>query len=1082
MFSRKWRSCEIMPVRFVILILFNSFITGVLFAQPVELPYINGSLAAIDSTRGLNVSVIIIHQPSGTKYATIAETPGYFNFKNLRTGGPYLLICSATGYETDSLAFDELKIGDHFSFEIVLKPRYGHLEELIVQSKTINKYQLENSAQRFIIGKDMVQNIPISGRTVNDLLKLHPFYGAGSFIGKNPRFNSFTIDGSLLVSFGLNNTIIPGNAADTDPLSMDAIDQFEISLAPVEITQYGFSGAALNVTSKKGENKPGAGIYYYLLNGSFNKKRLLQEGSKQQYVYGVFAGGPIRKDKLFYYLNYELKRNSYPATVFETLNAGNASSGFVTRVQQKDMDSLSAFLRRYYNYSAGGYEDYTHHSYSHKLSFQLDWNIKEKHKLDIKFITLAAEIERLLGNSEIFGIGNRNNNLYSLNYENSNYTRINNAFSTKLEYNYKISAVASNQFFFNYSFFNDSRRSTGNVVPLVDILQDGLNYISFGTDPFAPENKVTNKIIQVQNNFSLQRGKHLLTGGFNFERITARNAFLPGWNGAFVFNSLQEFYNSFPAGTSTPMGMSNGNDLPSGYKRMVSLLPGIKTPAVNPSYQNLSLYAEDKFHISKKFLFSFSLRADRISHPGKPYFNQQVETFEFQDVLGNIVKLNTSTLPEPGIRLSPRIGMSADLINNRLNITFSSGLYLGRLPMVLLSEQFRNNGLLFNTIELTKNQIPFFDYSLNAYNNLQTVQPSIDVVSFSPEFKYPQAWRSVFGLNERLGRHGTISLNILYSKDIHAIRFYNVNIDNTRSGTGANGREYLLEPAINAPYIHNAYYVSNYSSGYQFFINMYYKYLIKNNFLLAASYTYGNSKDISTITGTEPQSDFNNLAVAGNPNKAGLAHSAYDTRHRVYALLNWRIPFPGKKEQQLNIGFFAEAVQSGRYSYVYSGKGDVNGDGIYGNDLIFVPAAKDQINLVAYADNNTGNIVSEDEQWQALDKFIANDPYLKHRRGQFAERNGAILPFNFSNDVRFSYSVDIGKKLNTLISLDIFNVLNLLNASWNLGKTIFVYQPVEALSRDSFAVYPTRIMKTFTQNSSSVNGWQLQLGFRLTWK
>ncbi len=1049
------------------------------YTQQSGLPYISGKISVHDSASHVIVSVILTHQPSGTRYATLAETPGYFHFNNLRLGGPYILVCSAAGYEADTVSFQDMKTGNSHFFEILLSPRFKQMEELLIGSYTQKKSLIENTAQRFIISSNVIEQMPASARTINELFRLHPFYSAGGFIGKSPRFNAFTVDGSLLASFGLNNTIIPGNAADTDPLSLDAIDQLEISLAPVEITQYGFSGAGVNITSKKGENKPGAGIYCYLQSGSINKRIREEAGNKRQQVYGAFAGGAIKKDKLFYYLNYEWKKTVYPGTVYKTSKGLSQADAFTTRVLQSDMDSLSSFLNRYYDYSTGSYENYSQSASSHKLSFQLDWNINDNHKLDLKLISLNAAIGRLLTNSDIFGVGGRNGNLYSLHFKNSNYIRTNNAFSTRLEYNYTISANISNQLFFNYSFFNDSRQITGPAVPLVDILKDGLNYISFGADPFAPENKVTNNIIQLQDNFSWQRRRHLLTAGFNMEIINASNSFLPGWNGAFLFRSLEEFYHSFPAGTVTPAGVSDGSKLPLTYTRNVSLVSDKKIPTVKPSYRNISVYGEDKWQVSRSVLLSLSLRAERISHPVKPLYNPLVADLDFRDHNNRTLKINTATLPRPTWQVSPRVGLRSGLVKKKLTINFSSGLYTGRLPMVLLSEQFRNNGRLFGTIRLTEADIPGFDFSTAAYDNLPALSHSLDIVAFSPDFRYPQAWRSAAGISYQLSTKSQVSVNLLYSKDIHAVRFYNVNINNDSLATGANGRVYLLQPSVNSPYVRNAYYISNYSSARQFFINVYYRFSVKDKILVAASYTHGSSKDISSLTGTEPQSDFNNLAVSGNPNYPQLSHSTYDMPHRVYILFNGHIQLDPVKKRQMSIGLFAEAVQPGRYSFVYSGRGDVNGDGIYGNDLIFVPAASNQINLASYTDNN-GHTVSVQEQWQALDRFISGNKYLNHRRGKLAERNSATLPFTFSNDVRLSYSSNMGKKFTATFSLDIFNLVNLLHASWNLGKVPFTGQPVEALTPNSFIVYPERISRQFAANSGAVNGWQLQLGFRLS--
>ncbi|MGN7990151.1 carboxypeptidase regulatory-like domain-containing protein [Pedobacter sp. 22226] len=1061
---------------FLMLLFATSVLPDKTLAQTITTASLSGTVY-IDSAKAVgNVVVIAEHVPSATRYVTISFGNGKYVLPNLRIGGPYKITARLIGYPEAVSYINQLSPQDYPGYNIRLNSNVTNLEEVTVTE--VKKQVLKNDGTVFSISQSLISKIPSINRNIQDIMRLSPFASGGGIMGVNPRMNNFTIDGSLLITYGLGKTVIVGNTTGTDPIGLDAIEELQVNVAPFDVRQSGFTSAGINVITKKGDNNFRLSAFNFFNGANLKGTKINHTDIKgqnyQENQTGFNLGGAIVKNKLFYQLNYE-KRNNISSASSYIANTGSTAEENSTRVLATDLNNLSAFLIKNYQYETGPYQNYNLHSNNDKLVAQLDWNVSENSALGLRVLYLNSYQDKTLSNDNFVGLGNRNNNPYAMSYQRSNFVRFSNALSVRLAYTSKINKNIAQQFTVSYANLPDYRQPAGDLKPLVDILDGEKNYISFGTDIFAPQNNLKTNIYQLQEHINFHILNHNFIAGADANLVSVKNTFVPVMQGYYQFNSLNDFYNSTPAGTATPLGISSGLARPAMFQKGYSLLPNGQIPTFNFGYAETGIYLQDSWQISNQFTITPGIRLDRNYFIGKPGNNAYVSGLTFQNPDGNTEQLNTGQLPPNQFRFSPRMGFTLQLKQiDFLKIHGGIGVFSGRLPMVLLGEQFRNNGLGSATFFTQNTQNNPFLFSPDAYTPTNTAHTSYDIVLLDKNFKYPQALKNNLSFNFYAKQNWIISIEGLYNHDISGFYARNANIDNTSYTINADGRERLLNNAINAPIIQHAYILANTKGGRQYAISVNAKKSFKDDFYLFLNYTYGNAKDRGSFTGTEPASEFISAPVNGNPNQPELAYSAYDQRHRIFAFLTKSYHFTAKSTTTFSV--ITEFNQTGRFSYTYAGTGDVNGDGAPGNDLIFVPANSKQINLIPYT-NNKGILVTEAMQWQSLEKFIQSSPYLNSKKGSFAERNGSILPFATQVDIKISHELKVNKH-SFQLSLDCINLPNLIHSSWGVKYLPANTQPIEAVTYDSFRVYPDHLNKAFTPDNALLSVWQIQLGLR----
>ncbi|WP_131538811.1 TonB-dependent receptor [Pedobacter nototheniae] len=1055
-----------------VLILFS--IQG-LYAQGVTTGNITGIVSDGKNSPIPGVTITAIHTSSGSRYRVGTAADGRFNILNVKVGGPYQIIASYLGYLPDTINNVEVTLGADLNVAITLSEATANLKEITVRSTLAGR--IVKSGASLSIGKEQLAALPSISRSLSDFTRLVPQAGSAGMIGKGGKSNNLSIDGAAFNnSFGLggDGNAIPGAFTGAQPISLDAIEQISVELSPYDVKQSGFTGAGINVVTKSGDNELKGSVYTFYrdenLIGQKTRDTKIPRTDFSETTYGFRLGGPIIKNKLFFFVNYENVKNTTPATSIIPARTG-LSGDNIANIKADDLDALSSFLKTNYNYEAGQYENYKNEAKSNKFLIKLDWNINDKHKASLRYNQLNSD-------ASLGGTNSKN----TINFGNSRYKRNNNIYSITGELNSRLSDRSSNRIFASFTSLPDYRTYLGTPFPFVSI-NDNNNVYNFGTDRATKDNRVAQQNLQVQNDYTLILSGHKITTGLSVQYLNVSNSFTYTPLGAFGFNSVSSFYNSAPAGTVTPIGASTGLGLPSSYNLSYTLQENRSVTFSNPKILQGGFYLQDEISKIKNLSITPGIRVDLVSFLNKSTNNSDVETMSFQNAMGGEEKYRTANNPGTKILFSPRIGFNWNVLGNRLlQVRGGTGIFTGLIPFVYIEKTYGLNGLNEGNINATAPaDVAHYPFSPDPNHYIPTdkkapAQYELDLVS--PQFKMPQTWRSTLAIDVALSSKTMFSIEALYSKDINAAYYRNANLNYNTATTDANGRLVYAQPRINNS-ITGAYVLNNTHLGKQLFLTASVTQKFNNHLSASLAYTHGIAKDAYSFRSTTPSSAFNAIPIVGNANIPVLSYSDFDLRHRFIGNLSYQINY-AKDKLTTRIGLFFEGVQQGRGSYVYGGTGNVNNDQVAANDLIFIPAKQSDINLIDKT--ISGTLFTADQQWQALDNYINNSSYLKKYRGQYAQRNGVINPWYFRLDFKLAqdFSALIGKKKNTIeLTVDILNFTNLLNKNWGYAKNFNNSQLITAESRNTFSVNPNNLGQgEFLYDTSLDSRYRIQFGVR----
>jgi hypothetical protein len=1074
------------------------------YAQGVTTASMTGFIQD-DKGEGLpGANVVAIHVPSGTQYGTSTQVNGRYNIPGMRTGGPYKVTVSFVGYKEQIKENIYLNLGTAANVSFTMVEDGKELSEVVVTATRNDVFSSERTGAATNIGKEALNSMPTLSRSLNDFTRLTPqASGNGTFGGADNRFNNITIDGSIFNnSFGLAGQ--PGGRTNTSPISLDAIEEVQVSLAPYDVRQAGFTGAGVNAVTKSGTNELSGSMFYNIRNQQFVGTKakendvITQDFNNTQY--GFRLGGPIIKNKLFFFANAEIERRSSPGTNFRANTGGETVTGNVTRVLQSDLDQLSAFMRERFNYETGPYQGYNNELKGDKFLIKLDYNINDRHKLSVRYTWLNSQSDILLSNSTTVG-GDRRSNLNSLNYKNSNYIQGEKIRSIIGELNSNFKGKFSNNLIIGYTYQNEDRVPVGQFFPLIDILQGGQNYISLGFEPFTPNNKLDYSTFQMQDNLTYYGRKHTITGGFNVERFAFNNVFFPFSNGSFAYNSLQDFYsaaNAFltnPNATVSPVQARR-------YRLNYSALPGGAEPVQPTRVTYVGAYLQDEFQAAENFKLTFGVRFDIPFFDNTGYRNPVVEGLTFRDETNAATRYSTDKLPDPAILWSPRLGFNWDVFNNKTTqIRGGSGIFTGRPAFVWISNQIGNNGVLTGLTDIQNTTAFPFSPDVRRYIPANpTLPPSFNLALTDPNFRFPQIWRTNIAVDQQLpwGVIGTVEL--IYSRDVNGVYYIDANREAaTTNFTGPDSRPRFPGSGLAGAALNNAVRINdnvtdaivlknnNKGSAFNFTVKL--EKPFSKGFNAMVAYNYGASRNL-VDPGSIAFSSWTGYSTVRGNNLPDAAFSNNDQRHRIIGAISYRLDY-GIGATSFNL--FWEGRNQGRFTYSYNG--DMNGDGVNGNDLLYIPRnASETVFLpLTVGTGAAARTFSPQEQADAFERFIQQDEYLNSRRGQYAERNGAIIPWIYQADFSIiqDFYVKIGGKRNTFqIRADINNVGNLINKNWGVGRAIFTTTPLAAAGVNAQGVPQFRMVnvgtttdprlpsETYRNRTTLGDVWQAQLSLR----
>ncbi len=1039
-------------------------------------------------------NVVAVHLPSGTVYGTSTRLEGNYNIPNMRVGGPYRVTVSFVGFTTQEENDIYLNLGQNLRLDFRLSEAAVELEGVEVTAEVDEVLNADRTGAATIVSPEQVQQLPSVKRSTRDLIRLDPRNdGNYSFGGRNWLYNNISLDGSYFNNpFGLDDPA-PGGQSNAEPVPYEAVEQVQVSVAPFDVREGGFTGANVNTVTKSGTNEFKASVYSF-----FRNEDLLGNKVKGQPVVanpdlsfnqsGFTFSGPIIKNKLFFFINGEIERRDDPGTNFVADRDGNVVFG-ESRVRADVMDRIRQRMIEAYGYDPGLYEGYIHETDNDKLLVKLNWNINQNNDLSFRWSFLDAMREQgphpfVLS----FNNTGRGPNSTSLPFQKSGYAINNELHSFALELNSRGSTFA-NRLFLSYNRFRDFRTPFSEDFPTIEIGEGGVSYTTLGHEPFSIHNILDQDVFQFTNNFSYFRGRHVFTAGVTFETFSFFNSFNIFRHGVFflpafipvgsTFSSLDEFF-----AMTDPTNPEQ--------KDFLGMIGSGPFKGENIDVGQLAVYVQDEFVVSERLNLTYGLRVDFPIYFTDPVDNPFSRSLTALDENDNPEVVDQSKLPGAKPLFSPRFGFNWDVTGDRsTQLRGGTGIFTGRIPFVWFGNVISNPGAnpnLYPGIPLE--QVP----ESHRTSDDSILQQSFDLNAMDPDFKWPQVWNTNLAIDQRLPGNMVGTLEVLYGKDINAVFMRNADL-RTPVRTLPDGRPYFggadayeLNPDGGA----GIYVIDNTSEGYN--LNVTAQLRKRFDFGLNAQLSYSFTEAKNKLKSTEIASVlWQNQPVQGDPNNPELSFSEFGHRHRIVGGATYTHTW--SERFATHVGLFLEVAEGNRfagaggnrYSFIYAG--DVNGDGQPGNDLIYIPRDATDPNEIRFADlrDENGNLIrSAQDQAQAFEAFIRQDDYLSSHRGQIAERFGAVNPWYSNIDLRLMQDINFnvaGKPQRIQLNLDILNVANLLNSNWGVRKvaSAAATSPLQLVRFDGDGApvfHFTGPEKTYVDDPGLLSRWQMQFGIK----
>ena len=1053
-----------MQKRLHLLVALLAFMVSTAMAQ-ITTSGISGKVTA-NGEEIIGATIKAVHQPSGTVYRAVTNIDGRYSIQGMRPGGPYVLEVSYVGYKTKEVKNFNLSLGQNTILNESLSENAEMLQDVVVTADRNNNMRTDRAGATTSINADQIEAVPTVSRSMNDLLKLTPQganVGSGFSVGGgNYRQSYVTVDGAAFNNaFGIGGNL-PGNGS---PISLDALDQISVSSSPYDVRLSGFTGGAISAVTKSGTNDFKGTAYMYTTNSHLRGNKVsdyeLNRLQSHATTWGASFGGPIIKDKLFFFANGEYQSNiSAGPSGTARVNASDEwspSSGTVHRPLQSDMDNMLSFLSKNYGYNPGRYQGYSLDTPSYKFLARIDWNINENNKLNFRFskshdkdssnpssstspfkdsVIYPGGVDATKGK----GQSGRTSNA-GLYFESARYYQERNFTSFAAEWNSKWGGV-NNVLRATYSYQDEPRTYVGGLFPTVDILKNGSYYMGFGPDPFTEGNLRQVKTFVATDEATWSMGIQNFTAGLQFETNKATNGFGAASAGYYVFESMDDFMNGkAPRSYGVTFPMDGSSQFQATMK-----------------YNQFSAYVQDQVNFSDRFRLTAGLRFELPIYPElENNYNKAFAALKYKDNAGNEHSYSTDQLPDAPLTVSPRVGFNWDILgNHKLVLRGGTGYFVGRLPFVWLVSAVSNAGCgqytyYYNTpsdksanylmdkfYASREEQLKVLQQQGLAVNREDAAAPSSPTI-IDKDLKMNATWKTSLALDAKLPYDVDFSLEGIYSREFNPATVINLSRywdGKTVKLAPGDERHYFSQSNKNNPYMitnagHKAYYYSitaSLAKKFAFGLN------------LSASYTYSKAKSYGDGIGDQVSSAYynNRYSVNGN-NDMELGYGTYVAPNRLLISASYKKDYGknfgsevGLIYEGMNMGY-ADGYSCTRYTYQLTS--NVVGD--YGsNGLVYIPASREALNEWNFKDNGSYTAEQQKDDFWA---YINQDDYLKNHKGEYAERGGAVMPWHHQLDFKFNqnFYLNVAGQKNTLqFGVDIKNLANLLNNSWGLYKTV----------------------------------------------
>ncbi len=1082
-----------------------AMLAGTLAYAQVTTSSMNGRVTDEKGVPMTGAAVVATHEPSGTVYGVVVNQNGQYTINGMRSGGPYKVEVSSLGYNTIVFKDVTLQLAETYNLNATLKESTEFLEQVVVIGSAKSKFSNEKTGAATNINNSQISSLPTVSRSITDVTRLSPYGGNGmSFAGADGRTANFTVDGANFNNnFGLSSNL-PGGGS---PISIDAIEELQVVISPFDVRQTNFIGGGVNAITKSGTNTFKGTAYVYHKNENLRGDTIGGEqisgarAKDRTTTYGFTLGGPIVKNKLFFFVNFEYVKTPTIANRWRGSEDGVAdANNYISRTKLSDLQKVSDFVKQKYGYDTGSWTSFPADESNMKLLARIDWNINEKNHLAVRYnYTLNKGWNAPNGTSMDGGTrasGYRTSQ-YSMSYANSMYAIDNLVHSVSVDLNSRINDKISNQFLATFSKLDDVRDTHSSEFPFIDILDgNGQNYIALGYELFTWNNAVHNTVANVRDDITLYLGNHKITGGLRYEYQLADNAYMRNGSGYYRYRTLDDFLNG-----AEPEIVN----LTYGYN-------GDKNPAATVRFHQAGIYAQDEWSATDKFKLTYGIRFDGLFFDnGDLVTNNAIKALTYYPKAYDFKAkhIDTGKWPETQVSISPRVGFTWDVLGNKdLKLRGGTGLFVGRLPLVFFTNMPTNSGsvqyqaqinasnaakkgfsmsefaggLVTNsngkaTVDALYNKLIGLGYPANYTSKDGTVPSSISAVD--SKFKMPQVWKTSLAVDYSFPTSFPFSMSVegIYNKTINGVMISDWSIKDVRGFAKFNGvdnRPIYPDDFRNGT---KAFILENTNKGYGYSASATVNMTPIPELNIMAAYTHTVSKEITSMPGSAAESAFTYVPTYAGPNNIKLHNAINVIPDRFVASVT-------HNDHCGNHFSLIYETWKGSSNYSFMTTNDMNGDG-YAYDAIYIPTD-------AQVANNEFRFVSDNDRDRFM-AFVHKDKYLSKHQGEYAEAYSVYSPWvhRFDFSYKHDFKVKAGKTTNILqLGFDIKNLMNLFNSNWGVMKIInpeigsearvLKYEGIDA---DGYATFSTPSAingstKTFTANHAIGQCWYASIGIK----
>ncbi|MCR5709940.1 MAG: TonB-dependent receptor, partial [Bacteroidales bacterium] len=888
-------------------------------------------------------------------------------------------------------------------------------------------------------------------------------------------------------------------------------------ISPYDVRQTNFIGGGVNAITKSGTNTFKGSAYIYHRNENMRGDAIEGEqisgarATDRSTTYGFTLGGPVVKNKLFFFVNAEYSK--VPTVVNRWRGSANGvanANDYISRTKLSDLERVSDFVKSRYGYDTGSWTDFPANENNMKLLARIDWNISDKHKLALRYNYTKNNVWNSPNGSSMDGgtrMSGARMSQYSMSFANAMYS-MNNLVSTwSLDLNSRLADNLSNQFLATFSKLDDVRGTNSEEFPFIDILDDtqSNNYMALGYELFTWNNAVHNTIANVKDDITWYKGSHKVTAGINYEYQMADNQYMRNGTGYYRYRSVDDFLSG---ATPEVVCLTYGYD-------------GEQYPAARVQFHKAGVYAQDDWNVTDRFKLTYGVRIDGLFFDNSDLLTNKAiyelkyfpKLYDYQET-----HIDTGKWPTAKVTFSPRVGFSWDVFGDKsFKVRGGTGLFSGRLPLVFFTNMPTNGGLVQYQAQINARNAASRGFSMDVfngglvtdsngkatvaalYNKLvglgypSTVKPEDGTVpsavnGVDPKFKMPQVWKTSLAFDFSFPTSFPMSFSAegIFNKTINAVAISDWSMKDVGGFARFNGADNRpiypsgfrtsIDPTGKDTHT-KAFVLENTDKGYGWSASATFNVRPIESLSFMAAYTHTVNKEITGMPGSAAESAFTYVPTNEGPNYIKLHNSQYVTPDRVVASLTHH------DKSGNHYSFIYEAWRGG-YNYSYMTTNDMNGDG-YNYDALYIPT-DEEVSTRAF------RFVSASDQTRFMD-FVHNDKYLSTHQGQYAEGYSVYSPWVHRVDFSYKhdFTVKCGNSTNTLqLCLDLKNVLNLFNSSWGVSKylnpaigsdaRILKYEGVDA---DGYATFSTPssisgATETFVPNHALGQCWYASVGIK----